>query len=131
LNERARGIQLGLAVVCGSAWLVALLGVLSLRGVLPGWLATGVGFVSGCPLSAATGEPCPLCGTIRALAALLGGDLVGSLALNPLALGLAPLGLAQLVYRVIRVRRPTLSWKEELVVLGAGALWLALVLLRS
>jgi hypothetical protein len=118
-------------VVCAAAWLVALLGVLSIDGALPVWLEPPIAFITGCPLSAATGEPCPLCGTIHALAALLGGDIPASLAANPLALGLAPLGLGQLVYRVVRVRRPRLSGKEELVVLGAGLLWLTLVLLRS
>lgn len=131
MREHARGIHLGLSIVCGSAWLVGLLGVLSTAGALPSSLAPAVAVVTSCPISAATATPCPLCGTIHALAALLRGEVAVSLALNPLALGLAPLGLAQLVYRVVRVRRPKLSWREEAVILGAGVLWLTLVLLRT
>jgi hypothetical protein len=131
LGAYARGIHLGLLIVCASAWLIALLGVLSIAGMLPAGLVSVVAFFTSCPVSVATGGPCPLCGTIHALAALLAGDIAASLATNPLALGIAPLGLAQLGYRVLRVRRPKLSWREEAVVLGAGILWLGLVLLRS
>jgi hypothetical protein len=38
-----------------------------------------------CPLHAATGWPCPGCGTTRAIEALLAGDWSAALALNPLA----------------------------------------------
>lgn len=39
-----------------------------------------------CPVKLSTGLPCPSCGTTRAVVALAGGDVAGSLATNPLGL---------------------------------------------
>lgn len=44
-----------------------------------------------CPLHAATGLWCPLCGTLRAVDSVVHGDLVGALHFNALILVLAPL----------------------------------------
>lgn len=48
-----------------------------------GHLHTGIAF---CPFKKITGIPCPACGTTRALLALLHGQWIQALQLNPLAL---------------------------------------------
>jgi Protein of unknown function (DUF2752) len=48
------------------------------------WLRLGLPRPA-CPLHAATGLPCPGCGTTRAIEALLAGEWSAALALNPLA----------------------------------------------
>jgi hypothetical protein len=45
-----------------------------------------LGFVPSCPLRSLTGIPCPLCGMTRGVEALVHGDVVGSLRMNPGAL---------------------------------------------
>jgi hypothetical protein len=84
-----------------------------------------------CPHLALTGEPCPLCGTVRAALALLAGDVSDSLAHNPLALGLAVAAATQPPYRLLGTLRSVWSWREELVVDGLGLAWLAAVLAAS
>lgn len=46
-----------------------------------------------CPFRLLTGLPCPGCGTTRALTALSAGDLSAALSLNPVAVGLAGVGV--------------------------------------
>jgi len=74
-----------------------------------------------CPLRAATGVPCPLCGMTRAVVAAAHGHVGASLAFNPA--GLIVLGLA-----VVAILRPAWLARMQLPVwsmLGvAGALWL-------
>ncbi len=62
-------------------WGVAAVAAVALR---PFWLAL-VPFLPGCPMRAATGVPCPTCGTTRAAVALLHGDMAGAVLANPLA----------------------------------------------
>lgn len=75
-----------------------------------------------CPFLRVTGRPCPTCGLTRSWAALLHGDLGGSLAFHAagplLALGL----LAFLTVWAMRGARPRLSkpWSFAL-----GGLWAA------
>jgi hypothetical protein len=74
-------------------------GVLAVSSVLlrPLWL-TLAPLLPSCPFRSLTGIPCPSCGTTRAAMALLHGDIVAALTLNPLA---AAAGLAFLVGGVI------------------------------
>jgi hypothetical protein len=129
-EEQSRGIHLSILVLALGAWTVALLGVLQLNDLLPEGLQGIAKRVTACPFSALTGESCPLCGTIRALELIVRGELAQSLATNPLAVALAPIGLAQVPYRIFRVRNPRIAWKEEavLIILGVAipaAFWLA------
>jgi len=62
-------------------WGAAALSALALR---PLWLAAAP-LLPACPLHHLTGIPCPTCGSTRAGLALLHADLLGALALNPLA----------------------------------------------
>jgi hypothetical protein len=73
--------------------------------------------VPPCPLRALTGVPCPFCGGTRGTLALLHGDLLHSLALNP---GVV-LGIVAVLYVVWRRPRRTLpTWLPCAVV---AALW--------
>lgn len=81
------------ASLVGAAWLAVVVGgALSTAGL---WR---------CPLLAATGHPCPLCGTTRALRALLGGD-AAPLRAQPWGPLLAAVMLAMLVRATGRARR--------------------------
>jgi len=66
--------------------LAALWGVLAVSSLLlrPFWLAFAP-LLPACPFRALTGLPCLSCGTTRAAVALLHGDIVRALAINPLA----------------------------------------------
>ena len=121
-QERARGLHLAVLVLVLGALLTALLGVLNTRGALPGSLRNVAELLTVCPYHSLTGRDCPLCGTLRALALLLAGDLDASWRLNPLALVFLPTAVAQLGYRAIRVIRPALRWKEEAAVISLGLL---------
>jgi hypothetical protein len=131
-EEQSRGIHLSILVLALGAWSVGLLGVLQVNGLVPGGLQPVAKLVTACPYSALTGDSCPLCGTIRALALLVRGELAQSLATNALAVVLTPIGLAQVPYRIFRVVEPRIAWKEEtaLIILGVvipAAFWLATV----
>lgn len=51
----------------------------------PFWLQLALLGLPPCPLRAATGIPCPTCGTTRATVALLHGEVGIAFSLNPLA----------------------------------------------
>jgi uncharacterized protein DUF2752 len=73
-----------------------------------------------CPLRAATGIPCPLCGMTRACVAAAHGHLASSLAFNPAGL-LVVLAAVVALFRpqwFTRVRAP--GW---LIIAAIGALW--------
>ena len=110
-----RGVHLALLVIVMSAWVTVLLGDI-------------IAFLTACPYTGLTGEPCALCGTTTAAAALLAGDLGRSVAINPLALGLMPLAVSQPVYRLMRVIKPRFLVVEEIIVTGSGLVLLAAML---
>ena len=77
------------------------------------WLNLGLP-MPRCPLHAATGIPCPTCGTTRSVAALLHGEVGRAIILNPLMTALL-LGAALYVcYAAVVVlgRLPRLRWTE-------------------
>jgi hypothetical protein len=59
-----------------------------------------------CPLRTLTGVPCPFCGATRGTIALLHGDLLHSLVLNP-GVVLAVAALVLLLWRRPRFSLPT------------------------
>ena len=75
-----------------------------------------------CPLRAATGIPCPLCGMTRAVVAAVHGHVGASLAFNPGGIVVLALALVALVRPewLTRVRPP---WWSFAVVFGALWLW--------
>jgi hypothetical protein len=123
-----RGFHLALLVVVMGAWITAFLGFLASSGIATGWSDDIIAFLTACPYSRLTGEPCALCGTITAAAALFAGDIGRSIALNPLALGLMPLAVSQPVYRLARVIKPQFFVVEEIVVTGSGLVLLVAML---
>lgn len=114
-------MHLALLVLSLGPWLHL---ALAAAGALPA-------LANACPFLVLTQEPCPLCGTSRAVTALLSGDLSSSLAHNPLGLGLIALAATQPPYRLLRTLRPAWSWREELLIDGFGLAWLAAVLLLA
>lgn len=61
-----------------------------LLGILAGglgilWLTYSMGVMIPCPFKAVTGIPCPSCGGMRSLDALIHGDYVQALRINPLS----------------------------------------------
>ncbi len=78
-----------------------------------------------CPLHAATGLWCPLCGSTRATHELLHADLAGAISLNPLFVVMVPLALylygawaLQLTTgRELPRPRPSARWSGALFVL--------------
>lgn len=62
-------------------WLACAVSAVALRSV---WLSASA-FLPSCPFHHLTGWPCPGCGTSRAMVRLLNADVLGALALNPLA----------------------------------------------
>lgn len=69
------------------------------------------GFESGpivCPFRLVTGLPCPFCGSTRAVGAVLQGDLVGSLALNPIG----PLTMVLVVVALVAPRWTRTRWQQ-------------------
>ena len=119
-KERARGVHLALLVLCLGAWAAVLSSVLA--HLAPDLLGPAARILTWCPYRAITGEPCPFCGTAAAAALLLEGEVSASLAANPLAAALAPLGIAQTAYRLWRAARPRLSIGEEVLVAAPGGL---------
>jgi hypothetical protein len=89
------GLWRHFALVYAAAAL-ALAGLVALSAFDPAesWL------VPPCPFNLATGLYCPGCGSLRSLHHLLGGDLLGALDLNPLAVLLVPLLVWHLASRL-------------------------------
>ena len=54
-----------------------------------------------CMFRRATGQPCPTCGSTRAVKTLLAGDVLGAFAWNPFVMTFGILGLAWLALRLI------------------------------
>jgi hypothetical protein len=75
-----------------------------------------------CPLRTLTGVPCPFCGMTRGTLALLHGDLLHSLALNP-GVVVAIVAVAFLVWRRPPLTMPT--WLPFVVVAGLWSFQLA------
>lgn len=123
----ARPLPRQLALAWGA---VAAVGAL----LLP-WIGPLSGRLPACPLRAATGWPCPGCGSGRALAALARGDFAAALVWNPLAAaGLVAFGVVGLVAAAAELAGRPLAEPRELplwarVALPAGlvASWLYLV----
>jgi hypothetical protein len=72
-----------------------------------------------CPLRATTGVPCPLCGMTRGVGAVLRGDVMHAMALNPGGVLLVAVVIAVLVAR----QRPTVRIPAWLPLLVLGAMW--------
>jgi hypothetical protein len=72
-----------------------------------------------CPLRATTGVPCPFCGMTRGVSAVVRGDLVHALALNPASLLL----VAAVLGALVAWRRPTVRIPTWLPILVLGAMW--------
>ena len=74
-----------------------------------------------CPLRAAPGIPCPLCGMTRACVAVAHGHLATSLAFNPA-------GVLVVLAAVVALLRPQLLTRAHapgwLIIAAIGALWL-------
>lgn len=97
---------------------VSLIPLLAALGLLLG-AAAAAGWAPGCPVRSWTGLKCPGCGSGRAMAALMGGDLPGAFYWNALLFPLVALLLAAGL-------RQRWSWRNllavSLVVLGFGVL---------
>lgn len=106
---------------------------LALVALVP-WLARQTARLPACPLRAATGWPCPGCGSGRALTALAHGELAAALAWNPLAVvalvafgaaGVAALA-AELAGRPLAEPRELPGWARVALPLSLVADWLYL-----
>ena len=121
----ARGAHLGVLIILMSALSMVML---SIYAISIDWMEPVLSFLTSCPYRSVSGQPCPLCGTTTATALLFSGEIRASLAVNPLAAAVWPLGLSQLAYRSWRVARPGFALKEELLVDGFGLAFLVLIL---
>jgi len=99
--------------------LLALAAALAALAVLYRYPPSATTFYPQCPFYALTGIHCPGCGSTRALAALLHGNVTQALRYNRLFVELLPLGL---VYAVAALRRalqpdsyrwPELPWQAN------------------
>lgn len=83
-----------------------------------------------CPFLALTGQWCPGCGTLRAVHALVHGDLLGAIDLNVLTVALLPMLLVGWVVwlrRGLAGRRdpvPVPTWLGMAVAVAVPAFWL-------
>jgi uncharacterized membrane protein AbrB (regulator of aidB expression) len=75
-----------------------------------------------CPLRAATGIPCPLCGMTRAVVAAVHGHVGTSLAFNPAGIVVLALALVALL-RPQWLARLRLPWWSFAVAFGALWMW--------
>lgn len=98
--------------------------VLLAGAALAPFVPAGSGFA--CPLRAATGIPCPLCGMTTSVSEVVRLDLVDAVAANPAGPALVVFALGMLALRPRRVRLPALlplvalpaMWVFELVRFG-------------
>jgi hypothetical protein len=74
-----------------------------------------------CPLRAATGIPCPLCGMTRACVAAVHGHLATSLAFNPAGILVVVAALIALVRPQVLTRIRVPGWG---IAIAVGTLWL-------
>jgi len=74
-----------------------------------------------CPLRAATGIPCPLCGMTRACVAAVHGHLATSLSFNPAGILVVLAALVALVRPQLLTRLRVPTWSAAIAL---GALWL-------
>ena len=116
----ARGLHLAALTFLISLLILSLLAAVAPH--LPSWIEKAVGFLGACPYRARTGTPCPLCGGLTALSALLNGNLEAARTANRAATLLAPVILLQIPYRIFRIFRPKLLVLEEIGVLAIGLL---------
>jgi len=77
-----------------------------------------------CPLFALTGWLCPLCGSLRAVHALLHGNVEAALRLNPLTTAGVAAGLIAVAHDVVRPAHTAIT--ARLVALGFSSPVLAL-----
>jgi uncharacterized protein DUF2752 len=116
LGLRTGGIDLSAREVRIAAG--AMLGIAAVRPLLP------VETVPPCPLRTVTGIPCPLCGMTRGVTALVHGDFVHALLLNPASYLAVALALVLLVqWRLKRVVVPTWIIVTVLVVMWTWQLF--------
>ncbi len=104
---------------------IVLLGLLAVR-FLP-----VARILPSCSIRSFLGIPCPSCGTTRSLVSLVRGDVLGSLAMNPLAAVLIFIALLWFCYSVLAailvLPRPSLILTEnEKNALRLGAVMLVL-----
>jgi Protein of unknown function (DUF2752) len=118
-SNQARGLHLGFWVILVCAMLVGSLAVADFFANLPEELKPLARFFTTCTWRKLTQETCPLCGTTTALAHLVAGDIQASIAANPLAILLAQIAAAQLLYRTFRMARPKFVVVEEVAVTGS------------
>jgi hypothetical protein len=78
-----------------------------------------------CPFFALTGWLCPFCGSLRALHALLHGNVQAAVQFNPLTIAGVATGGVAVAHDVMRSGRTALT--ARLVALGSNPLVLALV----
>jgi hypothetical protein len=112
-NVRARASSVALEVAELRVAALVLCAVGALLPVVP--------FYPGitCPLRAATGIPCPLCGLTGSIRAGLRLDVAEAWSLNPG--GLAAIGAA---LALLLTRRPLITLPAAVVPLGLGGLWI-------
>lgn len=123
----ARPLSSQLALGWGAAAIFAL-------AALP-WASRFAAVLPSCPLRAATGLPCPACGSGRAILALAGGDLIAAFALQPLlvlaggafVIGGVAVALAALFGRPLAEPRELPAWARILAPVALLAQWLYLV----
>lgn len=107
--------------------------------VLVAWLSVRTGeVIDACPFHRITGEPCPTCGTTRAvLAIVLEGDYLGALAYNPgmtilLTVACVLLGIRLATGYTLRLRvgrrGRVVIWGLALVVLAGNWIYVLMTL---
>ena len=100
--------------------LLALVATIAALAVLYRYPPSETTFYPPCPFYLLTGWHCPGCGSTRALAALLHGNVAQAMEYNSLFVALLPLALAYAVAAITRAfmpgpyRWPNLPWQRTL-----------------